>query len=140
MAEEESIVPIIDDLPIPAFRPSKRRRVFRKRETLASPPRNDSFDHESVRSPLAVAAIEAPAKRELVVADIIRQRKAFQRRKGGGIEFSANRKSAVETTREDNDDFPEVPDTSEAPESGLKTVTSRFAAQTGQVKEELDKH
>lgn len=134
------------------FRPSKRRQFYRKRTET---------DDENLApaSPLAQSvspapAAPAPSMKEpeyaapssihsndgppFSVADILRQRKAVQRKKGG-VEFTSSASSssappqvssALITKEEAEDGIP----------TDIKSVISRFAPQTGQVSEETDKH
>ena len=133
MAEEATLSTQDQDLLVPSFRTSKRRKVYRKRETSESPPPTTSINNIAIEAPSG-----APADNQLSVTDIIRQRKALQRRKGGGIEFSTNKIAP------DNIDGGNYEQRNEADtplhEAEVYTVTSRFAPQTGQVKEVMDKH
>lgn len=131
-----------------SFRPAKRRRFYRKR--------NDTNDDEpSDASALpAVAVPELQTVDELLsqnghtakpptpsvedplsVADLIRQRKAIQRRRGG-IEFT-NMNSGSSTS-----DLPEPSGTlvEKDDSADIRSVIGRFAPQTGQVSETTDKH
>ena len=134
------------------FRPSKRRKFYRKR-TEADP--EDGEDAAST-PPAARAAILSPEPMtvdelielgsttplqhsdgpQLAIQDILRQRKAAQRRKGG-IEFTnrsttspAPEASNALVTKDAEDDIP----------ADIRDVTSRFAPQTGQVTDDTDKH
>ena len=130
-----------------SFRPTKRRKFYRKRadtedngdsSVVASGETNASTELLTVEELIAQNGqptnTEAHAEEEprLSVAEILRQRKAAQRRKGG-IDF---RNTNNVTT---------VPPTSDAlvvkedPIEKLKTVVDRFAPQTGQVAD-VDKH
>lgn len=139
-----------DNHPTPdSFRPAKRRRFYRKR--------NDTNDDEaSDASALpAVAVPELQTVDELLsqngqtakpptlsgeedplsVADLIRQRKAIQRRRGG-IEFTnMNSRSPKSALPEASGTLVEKDDSAD-----IKSVIGRFAPQTGQVSETTDKH
>lgn len=132
--------------------PSKRRKFYRKRETLE----DETVDDNSISTPSATPiASEALTIEELIshhanqsnlssqheestqltAADILRQRKTARRRRLG-IEFtnadnarpSTATPGTSNTLTEKDDITPEI-----------KTVVDRFAPQTGQVAD-VDKH
>ena len=124
---------------LPSFRSSKRRKVYRRRDASTSPPPT-SFE-APVNPELCPpgAALESPIPEEPSVTEIVRQRKAIQRRKAGGIEFFTS-KNGIELLGRPNYER-ESAQGSEAPRAvAVRTVASRFAPQTGQVKEVMDKH
>lgn len=138
------------EIPSDIFRPAKRRKFYRKR--------NDAEDNEASDAPLPppVASPELQTVDELIsqnngmcgvqdrmededeplsVAEILRQRKAVQRRRGG-IEFS--NLNASTSTPEPSDAL--VERENDVPPD-IDSVVSRFAPQTGQVSETVnDKH
>ncbi|KAL8872063.1 MAG: hypothetical protein Q9174_002244 [Haloplaca sp. 1 TL-2023] len=131
------------------FRPFKRRRVYRKRvdEEEASReespsncnrPNNVYQSDETCSQPLD--RIDDGSKRDsqakLSIAEIIKQRKAVQRRRGG-IEFS-NATPVAESSNTPTIISTEVLDNEESLDKIL-TVVDRFAPQTGQVAD-VDKH
>ena len=133
-----------DDCPLPSFRPAKRRKFHRKRDdepgdeapqeasTAPSPP-VQSLDDLILSASASASANEPPTSTS--VADLIRQRKALQRKRHG-IEFSASRPltstSVVATVDRENGPREEKL-------RDWDQVGSRFAPQTGQAVSE-DKH
>ena len=131
-------------------RPFKRKRFYRKRVNAdgsdgvspASPPSQpaslnvleleSNVDQNTQPSPISLEAGDDLSSR---MAEILRQRKAAQRRKGG-VEFTSALASTLDSTpstalvRNDENETPE----------DIKSVISRFVPQTGQVTEETDKH
>ena len=136
MADDIAAVSQAQLVDLPSFRPSKRRKVFRRREASATPPPASSTDHAHLEHPPEDAATEISILHEPSVTEIMRQRKAIQRLKGGGIGFSAN-KSAIDTADLECEG---TPNTTTQRTMEVRTVASRFAPQTGQVKEVMDKH
>ena len=134
-----------------SFRPAKRRRFYRKR--------TETDDEDASDAPPTLAAVtpELQTVDELIshnglgknvfphpddetapsIADLVRQRKAIQRRRGG-IEFTnlnpslaaSNGLSLEEALVVREDDTP----------ADIKSVIERFAPQTGQITETTDKH
>lgn len=142
--------------PTPEFvRPAKRRKHFRKKidaeadedETptgtltavapVAEPEAMTVDELISHGAEVSSSVHASPEDTQLSTQDLIRLRKAAQRRKGG-IEFSNHPtpSPAPETARQvvANDDVED-----EVPED-IKRVISRFAPQTGQVTDDNDKH
>ena len=132
-------------------RPAKRRKFYRKRDDAEETEASGSSAHPVLPELQTVdelisqngnsAFTSNPIEDEdgsLSVADIIRQRKIAQRRRGG-IEFSIPSTTAsAPSTPQPVDALVERED--EIPED-LKRVVSRFAPQTGQVSESIhDKH
>ena len=78
---------------------------------------------------------EKPNEEPLSIAEILRQRKAALRRKGG-IEFS-NTQSSTSTEPQTNDALAAKEDDIPA---DIRSVIERFAPQTGQVSDVADKH
>ena len=130
--------------------PFKRRKFYRKRSDVEDEHPASTASVESVppQGPMTVeelisqGASEALSKNldddtpPLSVAEILRQRKAVQRRRGG-IEFtntnptiskSSNTQSSVASI--DKDETP----------ADIKAIINRFAPQTGQVSDVTDKH
>ena len=130
-----------------SFRPAKRRKFYRKRVDIDEGGDNPSL---APAGPTALTELltveeliaqngqpstsEAQVEEEpnLSVAEILRLRKAAQRRKGG-IDFSNT--SAITTIPPASDALA----IKEDPIEQLKTVVDRFAPQTGQVAD-VDKH
>ena len=139
--------PAVPDL----FRPSKRRKFYRKRtetDDEETTPVSQSADPASpapepavpveVYEHVAPSPIHLNDEPALSVAEIIRQRKAAQRKRGG-VEFTSSAipgsaspqaSNALVVQEEAEDDIP----------ADIKSVIARFAPQTGQVSEETDKH
>ena len=124
---------------LPSFRPSKRRKVFRRRDASTSPPPASPTGHINLELPPADAITETSVLDEPSVTEIIRQRKAVQRRKGGGIGFTTD-KSATEAVSRSDHEREGIIDPNAQRAMEVRTVTSRFAPQMGQVKEVMDKH
>ena len=139
----------MDALPEPTdlFRPSKRRKFYRKRAGIHD-------DHPDSLSPQLLSPTPAPLETQspdrngktsasssneeeggsASVADILRQRKTAQRKRAG-VEFTSGVKTtAVAPSHEivfrENDSTPDA----------VTLMGSRFAPQTGRVTEETDKH
>lgn len=143
----ESSPQIERENPSDLLRPSKRRKFYRKRTdaedggspTLSSPPAppesmtvDELISHHGHLSEIqAQKADEEP----LSVAEILRQRKAALRRKGG-IEFT-NSHTSTSTTEQTGDAL--ILKEDEIP-ANIKSVIERFAPQTGQVSDVADKH
>ena len=147
MSSELSHTEISSEL---SFRPTKRRKFYRKRtdtdnnentstpppcETTAPPPELLTVEEliaQDGHNPTAEAHTEEEERTALSIAEILRQRKTAQRRKGG-IDFSTTNTATA------------LPPPSNAliikedPIEQLKTVVDRFAPQTGQVAD-VDKH
>ena len=128
------------------FRVTKRRKFYRKRtdredESLpspsSSPPPQPMTVDELISHHAQMTEIPDQGLNEdpLSVADILRQRKAALRRKGG-IEFS-NAQSSTSTTPQTNDALMVKEDDTPA---DIRAVIERFAPQTGQVSDVADKH
>lgn len=131
-------------------RPAKRRKFYRKR--------TDNEDNEAPDAPASLSVpIPAPqtvdelihqnghnakgptpseGEAPLSVADLIRQRKAIQRRRGG-IEFT---NLDLTTSTRDIPHPKDVPIEKDDTPADIKSVIGRFAPQTGQVSEATDKH
>lgn len=131
------------------FRPSKRRRFYRKRTdaedealpTLSSAlslPQSNSMTVDELISHhahLTHTPDQEMDEEPLSVAEILRQRKAAVRRKGG-IEFT-NSHTPVSTAPQSSDALVVKEDDTPAE---IKSVIERFAPQTGQVSDVADKH
>ena len=132
------------------FRPAKRRKCYRKRTDLEEEeeaPKPES--HRSVPSPEPMTVDELIARNghntppqeksdeeaALSIAEILRQRKATARRRGG-IEFT-NNNPPNSTTPQLSEALIEREDETPA---DIKSVIERFAPQTGQVTDTTDKH
>ena len=139
----------------PAFRPSKRRKFYRKRDDSDSNLEGDgirSLSHggppaevpttleelvEQARNTTGVEH-EVDAEPQLSVTEILRRRRAARSRRGG-IEFSNvghGTKANSDTAQHPNAVVVIDKDDSLAE---IKTVVDRFAPQTGQVAD-VDKH
>ena len=122
-------------------RPLKRRKFYRKRGED-----EDQIPDNSESKPLTIQELithhghnqilEAESK-PVSAAEVLRQRKAAPRRRGG-IEFTAavNVRNALELSLESSDATTEKEDHTTLE---IKTVVDRFAPQTGQVAD-VDKH
>ncbi len=123
-----------------SFRPNKRRKFYRRR--------SDTPDERAVVAAPSAAAIppqpltvdeliaqNGPEELQLSVTEIVRQRKAAQRRRGG-IEFT-NLNISSSAVPQSSDALVETEDGVTA---DIKSVIDRFAPQTGQVSEAADKH
>lgn len=135
------------------IRPFKRRKSYRKRgDGHETPTTNDSnpetnnnnhtarpltiegpISHHGNYQDVVEQALEEDAR--LPAAQILRQRKAAQRRRGG-IEFTNTRNTTIcAAAPQDSDALIDEDDTTQE----IKTVVDRFAPQTGQVAD-VDKH
>lgn len=132
------------------FRPIKRRKFYRKR---ADTDDNSSLTPNETPAPIELLTIEeliaqngvspaaeaqtAEEETKLSVAEILRQRKTAQRRRGRGIDFSNTDNATIASAAAlPTSDALVV---KEDPIEQLKTVVDRFAPQTGQVAD-VDKH
>ena len=129
------------------FTPSSKRRKFYRKRTdaqydaepaLSSAPSPQSMtldqliqNHAHPTQPHRQDADEEPSS----VAEILRQRKAALRRKGG-VEFTNNSTSTA-TASKPSDALTVKGDETPA---DIKAVVERFAPQTGQVSDVADKH
>ena len=135
------------------IRPFKRRKFYRKRGDADDPATIDEIDFETNKNndaarPLIVEdlvphhgqdqAVDEQGREEdsrLPAAQILRHRKAAQRRRGG-IEFTNASNTRISAAApEDNDALNEKDDSTQE----IKTVADRFAPQTGQIAD-VDKH
>ena len=121
-----------------AFRPSKRRKLYRKRaedpadEHISNdPPPNLTSIMNGAAKPTTVSA-----ENNAMPSHIIRQR-TTQHRKRAGIEFT-NSSVRRESPEQGIDEAP-TERNSGAPESNIPDVVSRFAPQTGETMS-VDKH
>ena len=128
------------------FRPSKRRRFYRKRTdaeddtlpTVSSPPHPESMTVDELISHhgrLVDTPDQKIDEKSASVAEILRHRKAALRRKGG-IEFN-NSYTYTSATPQTTDALEVKGDDTPA---DIKLVIDRFAPQTGQVSAITDKH
>lgn len=128
------------------FRPSKRRKFYRKRTDVedegspipSSPPPPPSMTVDELISHhahLTDTQHLKPDEESLSVAEILRQRKAALRRKAG-IEFT-NSQPSTSTTPQTSDALVVKEDDTLA---DIRAVVERFAPQTGQVSDVADKH
>lgn len=138
-------------IPQDLFRPSKRRKFYRKRADTEDDPTSDAAPLPPIATPELQTVDElifqsgasrrtddvAESEGPISVADLIRQRKAIQRRRGG-IEFT-NLHSAASALSTGNSNQALVEKHDETP-ADIKSVIERFAPQTGQVSEATDKH
>lgn len=135
------------------FRPIKRRKFYRKRADAEDDGDNSSLAPGETTVSTEFLTIEeliaqnghspgpetqtAEEQTKFSVAEILRQRKTAQRRRGRGIDFSNTSNATIASAA--------VPPTSDAlvlkedPIEQLRTVVDRFAPQTGQVAD-VDKH
>ena len=125
------------------FRPSKRRKFYRKRvdadEDLPgsiSPNVNSLEDVREQVASVSPSVADVADEPGISVAEILRQRKVAQRKRVG-VEFTSTIPSGSDESQysnalvqRDEDDIP----------SDIKSVISRFSPQTGQITEETDKH
>lgn len=135
----------------PSLRPFKRRKWYRKRaeiEGLAPGDDVKSESNEEEAKPLTLdelithhgldrnMIVEEAEDSQFSAAQILRQRKAVQKRRGG-IEFTISTVNARTDSPEpeDSDQLKDKDETSQ----DIKTVVDRFAPQTGQVAD-VDKH
>lgn len=127
-------------------RPSKRKKFYRKRtdaedeglSTVSSGPPSESMTVDELISHQGhlTETQEQKTDEDLSpVAEILRQRKPFSRRKGG-IEFT-NSHTTTSTTPQTGDALILKEDDTPA---DIKSVIERFAPQTGQVTDVADKH
>ena len=125
------------------FRPSKRRKFYRKRaendddpvDALTPPigPLSPSPDPDETNQ----TTQDPESEQNISIADLLRQRKSIQRRKAG-VEFTSSSYStstpppshALELVQKDEDTTP----------AAIKEMENRFAPQTGRVTEETDQH
>lgn len=134
------------------FRPAKRRKYLRRKtdaEADEDETVTDAIALVTAPEPMTVDELishgadgspsvhEAPEDVKLSVQDLIRQRKAVQRRKGG-IEFTNH--SAPSPAPETNGQLIAKEDVEEEVPEDIRNVISRFAPQTGQVTDDNDKH
>lgn len=129
------------------FRPSKRRKFYRKRTdaedhtspTVSSaPPPPESMTVDELISHHGYLVESRDQKKDeepLSVAEILRQRKAALPRKGG-IEFT-NSNTSTSSTLQTSDVLIVKEDDTPA---DIKSVIQRFTPQTGQVSDVADKH
>ena len=133
-----------------AFRPAKRRKFYRSRHneddggtTLISPPQQPeptvslTLDELIINHGGTAAGSEVEEDDEpLSVAELLRLRKAAQRKRGG-VEFSNSNGSGQNLPKSSQtNDLPLENDDAIA---NLEKVVNRFAPQTGQVAN-VDKH
>ena len=119
---------------VPAFRPTKRRKLYRKRDSSAEPSTETATVLSATTETLDDLILSASnQKSEISVADIIRQRKALQRKRAG-IEFSTSKLASRNSERR-LDNAAQTSTDAEVEEP----VKNRFAPQTGQVAD-VDKH
>ena len=129
---ESSINEADDGSVFPTFRPTKRPKLYRKRESSAEPSTEPPNAAQNTDQLLLSTSNLAS---ELSVTDILRQRKVLQRRLGG-IKFSTSEPvSKVAETQIER--ISNAPTTSAS--TRLEAVGDRFAPQTGQVAD-VDKH
>ena len=139
MADIADTATVEPETELPVFRSSKRRKIYRKRETSVSPVPTASANLPSIAFQQPAPEAASVPDIELSVSDILRQRKLLQRKKGGGIEFSAS-KSGQDGTTGESFELQSRGDASTVPDPEVKQIASRFAPQTGQVKEVMDRH
>ena len=143
-----------DPLATDLFRPAKRRRFYRKRTDAdndddtsdcptqspsAAPPELQTVD-ELISNAGDISRNEDQGQEDisaLSVPELVRRRKAIQRRKGG-IEFtnptpSLSTSNGLDPGEDLGIEEDEVP-------ANIKSVIERFAPQTGQVTASTDKH
>lgn len=140
------------DQPSPqTFRPAKRRRFYRKRTDAEDDDASDGPSFPKVATPQLQTVDElishngsvrshgnnAEGEHPLSVADLIRQRKAILRRRGG-IEFT-NLNPSISASNIAEPDDALIAREDDTP-SDIKSVIERFTPQTGQVSETTDKH
>ena len=133
-------------------RPAKRRKFYRKRATSEDEESNAVSRPSHSPSHLSPAqALHDPADDDVAspppiqgddqstvsIADLLRLRKAAQRKRGG-VEFTSAASNASPAPQPSTA-LIELEERQDVPEN-IKAVISRFAPQTGQVTEEADKH
>lgn len=142
----------MDTTPLdPSLRPFKRRKCYRKRaeiEGLASGVDIKSESNEEETKSLTLdelithhgldqnMTVEEDEDSQFSAAQILRQLKALQKRRGG-IEFTIPIVNA-RTDSPEPEDSGQLKDKDETTQD-IKTVVDRFAPQTGQVAD-VDKH
>ncbi|KAF1985875.1 hypothetical protein K402DRAFT_413122 [Aulographum hederae CBS 113979] len=134
----------------PIFRPSKRRKVYRKRRDEDD---SDAEGTTAANSTLTARATGSPLPKEdtpashsadegspgLSVAEIVRRRKKA-RSKRPGIVFT-NAPHARQAVEPEPNEVAKVADEAELEHQAiLERANSRFMPQTGKVKEVMDKH
>ena len=135
------------------FRPSKRRKFYRRKieaeaeddEAASAPPNAPAPAPEPMTVDELIShggdgsstAQEASGEAKRSINDIIRQRKAIQRRKGG-IEFTNH--DAAHPSPETSNQLVRKEDVEDEISEDIRNVISRFAPQTGQITEDTDKH
>lgn len=128
------------------FRPSKRRKFYRKRtdgedegspiHSSAPPPESMTVDELiSHQGRLTETQHHKTDEEPLSIAAILRQRKLALPRKGG-IEFTNSHTSTSSTSQTSDALIVKEDDTP----ADIKSVIERFAPQTGQVSDVADKH
>ena len=137
------------------FRPSKRRKVYRKKAGAESD--DDENAPALLGHPPPTAALEPMTVDDLIsrggdgfpvavrpteelqpsIQDIIRQRKAGYRRRAG-IEFSNHTATSPEPAN--GTELSKTSDVEDEIPEDIKSVISRFAPQTGQVTDETNQH
>ena len=133
----------------PLFRASKRRKIFRRRETGLSPaaeaqqaggfpePQTDPDASETTEAAHSTPGnITFDETRHTGFNEALRKRKAARSRRGG-VEFSREKDAKPEATQED--DSHALIQREDAP-SALVEASQRFAPQTGVVSEKHDRH
>lgn len=135
----------------PVFRVAKRRKVMLRRQdaredefapatadVAASPSPMGTLDSGRESSASILQRIEA-SDRDVSVAELLRRRKQGKARRAG-IEFTSDsgqqRANAEAMVTEPQDSGA----TSKKKHSAIEVAANRFAPQTGQVVDELDKH
>lgn len=144
----ESSPRIEDENSSDLFRPSKRRKFYRKRTDgedqaspalpFAKPPPPASMTVDELithHAHLTETQDHNTDEEPLSVAEILRQRKAALRRKGG-IEFTNSHASTSSIPQTGDALIVKEDDTP----ADIKSVIERFAPQTGQVSDVADKH
>lgn len=139
------------DQVLDSSRPPKRRRFYRKRTDTEDDDASDTPPPPTVATPeLHIGnqlishnghagndTVHTDEEASLSVADLVRQRKAIQRRRGG-LEFTnLNPPISASNTTGSSDSLAIKEDETPA---NIKSVIERFASQTGQSSETTDKH
>lgn len=146
-----------DDKPLtdPAFRPAKRRKFYRQRDNSDSNPEPNGITSLplsgiSAQTPTTLEELVEQARNstdmlheddgepQLLVAEVLRRRRAARNRRGG-IEFSnVGYSTKVSSASAHPTDALAMADKDDSM-ADVKTVVNRFAPQTGQVAN-VDKH
>ena len=137
------------------FRSSKRRKVYRQRQaqndeddqvtqTLESQPlalrgTEEAPEQTSIQTSNLALEHQSPDGLNLSFQEVLRQRKAAQRRRGG-IEFTNHHDEIGETSNPTQMLVTKTEDGHDETTADIERLVSRFAPQTGHAAETADKH